>query len=160
MLGKEYIGYKKINEKYVQNVPKPKRILGPKCNSPFCLRSKTLLCAQISEEERQEIFKTFWSRSWKEKKVFVCSMIDIKATQRKTTANLYDFEDFHHAVSDTHRKITVKKMVVGDFCRFEDCSSSYKLQNMTPRRVYLSNICEVTFRRGINTIAFRTDFDS
>lgn len=72
----------------------------------------------------------------------------------KKKKRIYDFEDFYHAVSDTHRKITVKKMAVSDFCRFEDCSSSYKLQNMTPR-VYLSN----TFRRGINTIAFRTDFD-
>lgn len=45
MLGKEYIGYKKINEKYVQNVPKPKRILGPKCNSPFCLQQNPALCA-------------------------------------------------------------------------------------------------------------------
>lgn len=76
----------------------------------------------------------------------------------KKKKRIYDFEDFHHAVSDTHRKITVKKMVVSDFCRFEDCSSSYKLQNMIPR-VYLSNMCEVIFRRGINTLAFRTDFD-
>lgn len=40
---------------------------------------------------------------------------------------IYDFEEFHRAVSDTRRNITVKGMDVGDFCRFEDCSSVYKL---------------------------------
>lgn len=81
------MGYKKNDTKYVQNAPKPKRILGPKCNSPLCLRSKTLFCAQISEEERRKIFETLWSRSWKEK-VFVCSMTDIKITQRKISENI------------------------------------------------------------------------
>lgn len=76
MLGKEYTGFKKIDTKYIQNEPKPKRVLGPKCNSPLCLRSKTLYCAELAEEVRQNIFDSFWSMTWKEKKVFVLSMVE------------------------------------------------------------------------------------
>lgn len=76
----------------------------------------------------------------------------------KKKKRLYDFDDFHRAVSDTHRDITVKNMAVGDFCKFEDCSSAYKLQNTIPR-VYLNMMCEVTFRRGFNKLVFKTDFD-
>lgn len=76
----------------------------------------------------------------------------------KKKKRLYDFDDFHRAVSDTHRDITVKNMAVGDFCKFEDYSSAYKLQNTIPR-VYLNMMCEVTFRRGFNKLVFKTDFD-
>lgn len=112
MLGKEYVGYKKNdNMKYVQDAPKPKRTLGPKCNSPFCLRSKTLFCAQISEEERQEIFQTFWSRSWKEKKLVVCSMIDVKTTQRKMTAGTsrrLHSKEYHLQIQGVKKRVCLK----------------------------------------------------
>ncbi|RVE41537.1 hypothetical protein evm_013814 [Chilo suppressalis] len=68
MLGKAYTGFKKVNNKYIQNEPKPKRTMGPKCSSSFCARSKILFCSNLTEETRQQIFKRFWNMTWKEKK--------------------------------------------------------------------------------------------
>ncbi|XP_072940560.1 uncharacterized protein [Epargyreus clarus] len=77
----------------------------------------------------------------------------------KKKKHLYDFEDFHQTVASTRTNINVKVMNLDDFCQFEDCSSSYKLQNTTPR-AYLSDMCEVTFHRGTHIIQYKTDFTS
>lgn len=84
MLGKEYLGHKKIDNKYRQTESKPKRTMGPLCNSQFCARSKVFFCAQLTEEMRISIFNEFWCMSWSQKKVFVSSMVDKTTTQRKT----------------------------------------------------------------------------
>lgn len=42
-----------------------------------------------------------------------------------------------------------------DFCDFEDCSSTYKLQNSLPR-AYLAD--KVIFRRGNHVMYYKTDF--
>ncbi|KAL0883582.1 hypothetical protein ABMA27_015733 [Loxostege sticticalis] len=75
----------------------------------------------------------------------------------KKKKHVYDFEDFHQVVLDTRRNITVKVMNLPDFYQFEDCSSSYKLQHSSPR-AYLSDMCEVTFRRGTHIIRYKTAF--
>jgi hypothetical protein len=46
MLGKAYLGFKKVDNKYHQKEPKPERSMGPKCMSAFCARSK-IFFAQI-----------------------------------------------------------------------------------------------------------------
>lgn len=76
----------------------------------------------------------------------------------KRKKRIYDFDDFRQAVTDTHRNITVKCMNVGDFSTFEDCSSAYKLQNVTTR-AYLNKMCEIKFLRGRNTLVYKTDFN-
>ncbi|CAH2986745.1 unnamed protein product [Chilo suppressalis] len=87
MLGKAYTGFKKVNNKYIQNEPKPKRTMGPKCSSSFCARSKILFCSNLTEETRQQIFKRFWNMTWKEKKMYVRSMVDTQIVKRKTTGS-------------------------------------------------------------------------
>lgn len=77
----------------------------------------------------------------------------------KRKKHIYDFEDFHQAVSNTRTNIIVKEMNMGDFCQFEDCSSTYKLQNSSPR-AYLNDMCEVTFFRGTHVISYKTAFHS
>lgn len=77
----------------------------------------------------------------------------------KRKKHLYDFEDFREAVLSTRTNINVKVMKLEDFCQFEDCFSSYKLQHSSPR-AYLSQMCEVTFRRGTHIISYKTDFTS
>ncbi|KAK5643020.1 hypothetical protein RI129_009187 [Pyrocoelia pectoralis] len=63
---------------------KKSKELKAKCD---CTLSKTekskLQCGRPPEEEREEIFRQFWSYSWKEKKVFVKSCVLIKPTTRK-----------------------------------------------------------------------------
>lgn len=76
----------------------------------------------------------------------------------KRKKRIYDFDDFRQAVTDTQRNITVKCMNVCDFNTFEDCSSTYKLHNVTPR-AYLNKMCEIKFHRGHNTLVYKTDFD-
>lgn len=78
----------------------------------------------------------------------------------KKKKRIYDFEDFHQAVLNTSKNNVpiVKKMNVEDFCKFEDCSSVYKLQNSSPR-AYLKDMCQITFRRGHNVLFYKTDFE-
>lgn len=75
----------------------------------------------------------------------------------KRKKHIYDFEDFHQAVLNARTNIAVKIMNKEDFCLFEDCSSSYKLQNSSPR-AYLSDMCEVKFVRGTHVINYKTDY--
>ncbi|CAH2095417.1 unnamed protein product [Euphydryas editha] len=84
MLGKEYLGYKKIGNKYRQTESKPERTMGPLCNSQFCARSKVLFCSHLTQDMRLSIFNKYWSMSWLQKKIFVSSMVDKTDTQRKT----------------------------------------------------------------------------
>nr|XP_053621942.1 uncharacterized protein LOC128681791 [Plodia interpunctella] len=77
----------------------------------------------------------------------------------KKNKRVYDFEDFCKAVSDTGPNTVVKKMTVQDFHDFEDCSSSYKLQNSVPR-AYLRNKSEITFRRGSKSMFYKNSHDT
>lgn len=100
MLGKEYVGFKKIDNKYVQQENKPKRTMGPLCNSQFCARSKVFFCSHLTQEIRSSIFNKFWSMTWSQKKIFVSSMVDkteikrkIKGTDtRRTNSKAYYFQ--------------------------------------------------------------------
>ncbi|CAH0716450.1 unnamed protein product, partial [Brenthis ino] len=85
MLGKAYVGFRKVNNKYIQEGSKPQRAMGPKCSSSFCARSKVLFCSNLTEDIRQQIFERFWSMTWKEKKMYVRSMVDTENIKRKTT---------------------------------------------------------------------------
>lgn len=69
MLGKEYIGFNKIDN-LIQKQKRPKRAIGTKCNSAFCNKSKVMFCSQLTEDLQKPIFEDFWSKSWQEKKIF------------------------------------------------------------------------------------------
>lgn len=89
--GKNYLGYRRPkNQKLTfQDTERNARIMGPKCFSEACKRSKKRSCQEISETEREKIFKTFWENltSWEQKKVYVSNLVDRKQTERKRTAN-------------------------------------------------------------------------
>lgn len=84
MLGKAYLGFKKVGNNYHQKEPKPERSMGPKCMSAFCIRSKIFFCPNLSEDIRKDVFNRFWSMTWFEKKMYVRSMIDTEHVKRKT----------------------------------------------------------------------------
>ncbi|CAH0728145.1 unnamed protein product, partial [Brenthis ino] len=84
MLGKVYIEFRKVNNKYVQKESKPQRAMGPKCSSSFCARSKVLFCSNLTEDIQQQIIERFWSMAWKENKMYVRSMVDTESVKRKT----------------------------------------------------------------------------
>ena len=67
-----------------KNIPNPKepRRQGPRCTSAFCMRSKLRNCADITEEERTELFDSFWTKlDWKQRKMYVASLVDCKVPQ-------------------------------------------------------------------------------
>lgn len=83
-MGKEYLGFRKIDGKYVQDVTKPERKLKMPCSSERCTTSKVFYCNTFTEEMRKKIFDEFWARSWQEKKLYVMTLIDTQDTQKKT----------------------------------------------------------------------------
>ncbi|KAL4716245.1 hypothetical protein ACJJTC_004739 [Scirpophaga incertulas] len=86
MLGQEYLGFEKEDNKFIQNKIKPARKMGPVCMSKRCFGpgSKVMYCPKLSEDVRSNIFKEFWGRNWQEKKIYISSMVDRKPTVRKT----------------------------------------------------------------------------
>ncbi|KAJ2948043.1 hypothetical protein O0L34_g9841 [Tuta absoluta] len=74
VLGKAYVGYKKIGDKYKQCIEKPAKIMKARClhtNTEF-KTSQTFLCAIVSEEERIKLHLDFWNlKTWDEKKAYI-----------------------------------------------------------------------------------------
>lgn len=65
----------KVCNKYLQNEPKPERLIGPKCNCTICAFSKIIFCSKLIEEMQQDIFQRFWRMSWTEKKKYISSLV-------------------------------------------------------------------------------------
>ena len=89
MKGKEYTGFEHIPDerpKYRQNKRKPGRIMGPACTSKTCANSKKRKCNEVSENDRENLFNTFWNdMDWNAKKVYIPGLIDAKETRRPST---------------------------------------------------------------------------
>lgn len=72
---------------------------------------------------------------------------------------VYDFEDFTDAVTSASKNVKVIRMELGDFHNWENGTSQYKLNKISPRP-YLSEMVEVSFLRGKKTFSYKTDFDT
>ncbi|KAG5277858.1 hypothetical protein AALO_G00092150 [Alosa alosa] len=80
MKGKSYTG-KHRNEELL----KEPRLIGPRCTSVACEKSSKHHCSEITEADRDKIFKNFWENmTWEEKRMYVCSLVDVVAVQRRT----------------------------------------------------------------------------
>lgn len=93
MKGEAYLGYRrdrkaKKGEKFraEQDVCKPARIMGSPCTSAFCEKSKLRACADITDEQRQHLFDSFWQNmNWDQRRAFICS--HVVAVQKHVTKN-------------------------------------------------------------------------
>lgn len=87
MTGQSYFGFRTHKEgtqkKWIQDVQKSERRLGPFCNSDFCSRSNRRYCKKLTEMDRMEIFQKFWKLEWVEKKNYVRSLIDLVPVKRR-----------------------------------------------------------------------------
>lgn len=81
--GKEYESRKKDGEVWRYNITKNKKEIKPRCDCKLSSKPTKLGCSKFNEEDRQEIFNYFWQLSWKEKKIYVKTLVVIKATARK-----------------------------------------------------------------------------
>lgn len=84
--GEGYLGFRKLGSTILQDQEREKRVMGIRCTSKQCENSKLRHCNLISEEDRHQIFNTFWNKmSWDQKKTFVLSMVDVSVPKRRTT---------------------------------------------------------------------------
>ncbi|XP_060808237.1 ubiquitin-like modifier-activating enzyme 5 isoform X1 [Amyelois transitella] len=88
MTGQSYYGFRVTNahegKRWIQDVPKSERKIGPACTSEFCAKGTARYCSEFSEEKRQQIFSYFWNNlDWKGKKNFVRSLVDSVPPKRR-----------------------------------------------------------------------------
>lgn len=78
MTGQSYEG--RQGKCYVTKAP---CYLAPRCGCKLSQKQGALRCHDFSDAERQEIFDSFWHElDWKQRKVFVASMVDVRTVQK------------------------------------------------------------------------------
>lgn len=76
----------------------------------------------------------------------------------KRKNKVYDFDDFASVVKEANSsKVTVIEMQIGQFFKWMDHTSKYKLQRLATR-VYLKDIVALSFKRGKKIFSFKTEF--
>ncbi|CAH1107396.1 unnamed protein product [Psylliodes chrysocephalus] len=76
----------------------------------------------------------------------------------KRKGRVYDFADFVDAVQKARRTSNVIQMTLKKMFVWRDGTSQYKLNKIIPRP-YLSEMVQVTFSRGHNTLTYETSFE-
>ena len=59
--GKSFLGKQKVNNGWNYKKKKEARTLKERCH---CKKTITMKCAQITDDDRKEIFTRFWKMSW------------------------------------------------------------------------------------------------
>lgn len=87
--GEAYIGYKiDADGKVLHDVPRPERIIGPRCTSKLCKKSSNRHCNDLVEKERERLNDMFWDdMTWDQKKIFIVSLVQKCATNSKCVAD-------------------------------------------------------------------------
>lgn len=96
--GKPYLGYKKLNDKWIPCVEKPERVLKPRClHSNVTAKSiHSFLCALVSDDERQKIHKQFWEfKTWPEKIAFIKASAVRRCIRRRRKSARTDLTKKH-----------------------------------------------------------------
>ncbi|GBP13577.1 hypothetical protein EVAR_6921_1 [Eumeta japonica] len=89
MAGQSYFGFRKTKmagdrEKWIQDVPKSSRKMGPTCKSEFCAKGVNRLCTVFTEEKRRDIFHEFWNgMDWRTKRAYVRALVDSIPPKRR-----------------------------------------------------------------------------
>lgn len=92
--GEAYLGYRRKDKKntldILHDTPREERKIGPPCQSTICEKWKTRNCLEIKCEDRLKIFNSFWKEmtSWREKQIFVLSLIEKIPPKQRTTKNI------------------------------------------------------------------------
>lgn len=85
MEGKAYLGFRKEEQHYIQDVFREERHIKSTCNSKFCEKSKYRHCSQFTGEQRIEIYERFWKLNWGERKAFVCGFVTREEKKQSLT---------------------------------------------------------------------------
>ncbi|XP_072386755.1 uncharacterized protein [Diabrotica undecimpunctata] len=89
MRGKEYKAKKKEKDGSIVTIKRNSREMKPRCISAKCLAAKEKRrCSMITKEQRRKIFDGFWSEmDWRQRKIFVCTLVNKQPTTQKRTQN-------------------------------------------------------------------------
>lgn len=85
MAGQSYLGFRisQPDRKWIQDVPKSERKMGPPCSSNLCTKG-IRGCEKFKEEKRLEIFNNFWNNlDWNSKKKYVRSLVEHVPPKRR-----------------------------------------------------------------------------
>ncbi len=146
MQGQSYKGIEKIAGRYVQSRQRPERKVGATCKSTFCQNTPKRKCSAISEDQRQQIFTTFWKKmDWDQRKVYVRSLIKVSAKKAKTSPCSKREDSFFYYLNVNNEHIPVcKKMfcstlgvkmtMVRDWIKGDITSSMYTKQPQKKRK--------------------------
>uniref|UniRef100_A0A1B6K9A6 Uncharacterized protein n=1 Tax=Graphocephala atropunctata TaxID=36148 RepID=A0A1B6K9A6_9HEMI len=85
--GEAYVGYRRSGPgKTAHDVPREAKVIGPRCESRACMRSKFRACPMISDDDRQSIFNGFWkTMTWDQRRVYIVSLVEKADISRKKT---------------------------------------------------------------------------
>lgn len=85
MNGQSYLGFRitQPDRKWIQDVPKSERKIGPPCSSNLCTKGFRH-CEKFQEELRLEIFNNFWNNlDWNNKKSYIRSLVENVPPKRR-----------------------------------------------------------------------------
>ncbi|CAG4958826.1 unnamed protein product [Parnassius apollo] len=132
MEGKEYVGYKRPKGEKVQSQIRNQRVLGPKCSSDFCRNSKLRCCDEVGDDDREKIFRQFWSNmDWHQRKVYVANNITFQEKGRQTSINSRRAGTFVYflPVTNSVDGTTTKKRVCREMFIQTLCIGTFSVQN-------------------------------
>nr|CAI5850826.1 unnamed protein product [Callosobruchus analis] len=111
MIGMSYIGYTRDRKgKVFHNKERENRVMGPRCQSNKCMKYKNRFCINMSEDERNSIFKKFWEdMSWDQKKIYVSNLVQKKDIERKFLENSRRSSTYNYFLKIGHENKQVCK---------------------------------------------------
>lgn len=129
--GREYSGKRKIDDKWKKDIKRPKKTIKPRCTCKKNEKS-VIQCHKISEEDRKEMFDTFWHMTWDEKRVYIKSLIKKTHTDRqrdrkdpKKSKRINTMVYFLKKNDETIR--VCKTLFLNTFCIGKTCLWSWKV---------------------------------
>lgn len=76
MLGVEYRGYRRPKSKIVYNdAMRPARVQASTCISRYCAKSKLRHCSVFDNEQRKDLFDSFWQMNWEQKRLYTVGLV-------------------------------------------------------------------------------------
>ncbi|CAG9818856.1 unnamed protein product [Phaedon cochleariae] len=81
--GEKYYGKKKVDNEWKYNVFRQKKVIKCRCKCKLSSKKSVLKCGLLTEDERNEIFSSFWSElDWKQRKLYIQLLVNVKTTRR------------------------------------------------------------------------------
>ncbi|KAF0715572.1 Uncharacterized protein FWK35_00022354, partial [Aphis craccivora] len=112
------------------------RKIGPTCTSKICEKWKTRNCSTIKDDDRLNIFNSFWKKmpSWKEKQIFVLSLVDKIIPKQRTSLSVTSRRNgtFIYYLKVGNNKLCVCRGMFLSTLGLKESTLRYWLETKTP----------------------------